>query len=513
MKTLALAILSWIIVPPSVGTAQPRLAGIFGDRMVLQRDRPVAVWGWDVPGTTVRVDLAGRSATAVADADSAWIVRLAPLPAGGPYDLAVHGSAVWRWSDVLVGEVWLASGQSNMEFRLDRSEEADDAIADSLFRLGTVSRALSETPQKDGAASWILSGAKLTGRFSAVATWFGRMLRDSLRVPVGIIHASWGGTAAESWVPRRVLEDDTTFRSILDRWEESVRTFPERQAEYLRRKPELDAKWLQDSAAAAADHRAPPARPSLPRGPGSRDTPSGQWNAMIHPWLPAAIRGVIWYQGEANATRATQYRRLFPALIEAWRTGWKDETMPFYFVQLPNLKRGLDLRKEGWPDLREAQRAALAVPNTGMAVTIDVGDPMDLHPRVKRPVGERLALLALNRTYGRSGTTASGPLYAGHRVDGSRIMVRFTELGGGLRGRVGPELTGFLIAADDQVFRPAQARIEGDEVVVWRTDVPHPVAVRYAWAEDPDWSLMNAARLPASPFRTDAWREVTFGLP
>jgi sialate O-acetylesterase len=497
-------------------TAQTRLAGIFSDGMVLQREKPVNVWGWDAPGRTVSVTFAGQSVSVVAAGDSSWMVTLSPVAAGGPYTLVVKGSSVHHCADVYVGEVWLASGQSNMEFRLDRSAEGEEVLTsagDSLFRLCTVPRALSETPQKDGAATWVRSGDGTTGRFSAVAYWFGRMLRDSLRIPVGIIHSSWGGTAAEGWMPREALEREPAFRSILERWEENLRTYPEKMAEYQRRKPEIDAKWQKDSAEAVAVHRAPPARPAPPKGPGNRDTPTGQWNAMIHPWLSTTLRGFIWYQGEANATRATQYRTLFPALIQCWRDGWKDSTLPFYFVQLPNLERNLDLRKEGWPDLRDAQLATLKVPHTGMAVTIDVGDPMDLHPRVKRPVGERLTRLALHHTYGWQRVVPSGPLFAGFRLEGSRIRVSFTELGGGLRGRSGAELGGFLIAGDDRVFRPARARIEGDEVVVWHEDMPRPVAVRYAWAENPDASLMNAAGLPASPFRTDLWKEVSFGLP
>jgi sialate O-acetylesterase len=497
-------------------TAQPRLAGIFGDRMVLQRDKPVNVWGWDAPATTVRVSFAGQSVSAVAAGDSSWMITLSPMAAGGPYELIATGSSVHRCTDIYVGEVWLASGQSNMEFRLDRSSEGEEAIAsprDTLFRLCTVPRALAEQPQKDGAATWVSSGDRTTGRFSAVAYWFGRMLRDSLRVPVGIIHSSWGGTAAEGWMPREALEKEPAFRSILERWEENLRTYPEKMAEYQRRKPEIDAKWLKDSAEAIAAHRAPPARPAPPKGPGNRDTPTGQWNAMIHPWLSTTLRGFIWYQGEANATRATQYRTLFPALIQCWRDGWKDSTLPFYFVQLPNLERNLDLHKEGWPDLRDAQLATINVPYTGMTVTIDVGDPMDLHPRIKRPVGERLARLALHHTYGWSDVVPSGPLYAGHRVEGSRIRVSFAEIGEGLRGRSGADLNGFLIAAEDRVFRPAMARIDGDDVVVWREDVTHPAAVRYAWAENPEASLLNVAGLPASPFRTDIWKEVSFGPP
>jgi sialate O-acetylesterase len=444
------------------------------------------------------------------------MVTLAPMAAGGPYELIIAGSSDHRRTDIYLGEVWLASGQSNMEFRRDRSAEGEEAIvseADSLFRLCTIPRALSEEPQKDGAASWAKSGDKATGRFSAVAYWFGRVLRDSLRIPVGIIHSSWGGTAAEGWMSGQALERDTAFGSILERWKENLRLYPERMAEYQRRKPEIDAKWLKDSAEAIAARRAPPARPAPPRGPGNRDTPSGEWNAMIHPWLSSTIRGVIWYQGESNATRSTQYRSLFPALIRSWRDAWKDSTLPFYFVQLPNLERNLDLGKEGWPDLRDAQLAALSLPHTGMAVTIDVGDPMDLHPRVKRPVGERLARLALHHTYGRNHVVASGPLFAGFRHEGSRIRVTFTELGGGLQGRTGPELSGFLIAGEDRVFRPARARIEGNEVAVWRDDLTRPAAVRYAWAENPDASLLNLAGLPASPFRTDSWKEVAFGPP
>ena len=496
--------------------AQTRLAGIFSSDMVVQRERPVAVWGWDAPGTTVTVTAADQSISTEVEADSAWQVSLSPLPTGGPYTIVVTGSSTIRLDNVLSGEVWLCSGQSNMEFRLDRSEGGPEAIehsADGLLRLCTIPRSLAEEPRKDGVAHWAQAGPRSSFRFSAVAYWFGRILRDSLNIPVGLVHSSWGGTAAESWIPRSVLESHPLFRPILDRWEDGMRTFPEQHAAFLRRKPELDMQWQKDSASNAALHRAPPARPQAPRGPGSRDTPTGQWNAMIHPWLRFGIRGVIWYQGEANASRATQYRELFPALIGAWRAGWNNPTMPFYFVQLPNLRRGSDPLKEGWPALRDAQRATLSVPQTGMAVTIDVGDPLDLHPRNKRPVGERLARWTLSQTYGRDQIVASGPLSAGYRFDRGRIVIGFTHLGGGLRPRNADGLTGFLIAAEDRIFRPARARIEGDSVVIWHPGVPDPVAVRYAWAEDPDWSLMNAAQLPASPFRTDAWHEVTFGPP
>lgn len=484
--------------------------------MVLQRDRPILIWGWDAPGTQVRATCATGSGSSTASDDSSWSITLPAMAAGGPHELLITGSETIRRKNILVGEVWLCSGQSNMEFRLDRSDGGTEAIAssdDTLLRLCTIPRSLADVPQRHGEAHWAVAGPKSTAKFSAAAYWFGKMLRDSLRIPIGLVHASWGGTAAESWMPKVTLEGNPSFRSVIDRWEEGLRTFPEKQAEFLKRKPELDAQWSKDSAANAALHRAPPARPQAPRGPGSRDTPSGQWNAMINPWLRFSIRGVIWYQGEANASRASQYRELFPALIETWRAGWNDPDMPFYYVQLPNLRRGQDIRKEGWPALRDAQRTTLSVHHTGMAVTIDVGDPLDLHPRNKRPVGERLARLALSGTYGWTSVVPCGPMYVGHRILQNKIVVGFNEISGGLRSRSGVSLTGFLIADVDRVFRPAQARIEGDAVVVWHPGIPEPVAVRYAWAEDPDWSLMNAAQLPASPFRTDAWHEVTFGPP
>lgn len=517
MTRLPQSALALLLVFATCGMqAQTRVASIFADDMVLQRDRPIVIWGWDAPGTQVSARLGTASGTSTTSDDSSWSITLPPLQAGGPHELVITGSVTVRRDNILIGEVWLCSGQSNMEFRLDRSEGGADAIAvsdDPWLRLCTIPRTLAETPQRHGEAPWASAGPGSTARFSAVAYWFGKMLRDSLRIPIGLVHSSWGGTAAESWMPREVLERDPSFRPIIDRWEEGLKTFPEKQAEFLKRKPELDAQWSKDSAANAMVHRAPPARPQAPRGPGSRDTPSGQWNAMIHPWLQYGIQGVIWYQGEANASRASQYRELFPALIETWRAGWNDPDMPFYYVQLPNLQRGQDIRKEGWPALRDAQRSALTVPHTGMAVTIDVGDPMDLHPRNKRPVGERLARLALSHTYGWTSVVPSGPLYAGHRIEKNTFVVGFTGVAGGLHSRTGGLLSGFLIAAVDQVFRPAQARIEGDSVIVWHPDIPQPVAVRYAWAEDPDWSLMNAAQLPASPFRTDAWHEVTFGPP
>jgi len=511
-RCIGAAVFSLVFI--STAESQVRLASIFGDNMIVQRDVPIPVWGQAPPGATITIRLSYATASTSADNEGNWKATISKLAAGGPFDLTVVSSETLIVRNVLVGEVWLCSGQSNMEFRLDRSDAADSVIAAALnpkIRLCTVQRAVSETAQISAKASWVESSPTTVGRFSAVAYFFGKKLLEELDVPVGLVHASWGGTAAESWMPPMVLADDSEFAPILQRWQSDLKKFPELNATFQDRLPALMAQWRSDSAAAAADGKAPPARPQLPRGPGSRDTPSGQWNAMIHPLIPFAVKGVIWYQGEANASRAYQYRRLFPALIRSWRKTWENEKLPFYYVQLPNLFRQPDPSKSVWAELRESQLQTLSLTNTGMAVTIDVGDSMDIHPRNKKPVGERLARIALNKDYGHSQVVPSGPVYAGYRPDGASIRISFSEIDGGLLARSVDNITGFVVAGEDRIFVPARAKIEANEVVVWCDRVQQPVAVRYAWGDNPEWSLMNAAGLPASPFRTDDWPLTTFG--
>lgn len=501
-----------IILAAAVLTAAaaPKPASVFGNGMVLQQGMAVPVWGSAEPGERITVSVAGRSASAVTGEDGRWRVSLAPLTAGGPYEMTVSGRSDVIFSDVMAGEVWICSGQSNMTFALRNTVNAAEEIASAehpLLRLFTVRRVLSDTLRGDVEGRWERCTPGTVEDFSAVAYFFGRRLADSLGVPVGLVHVSWGGTAAEGWMPRSVLLSDPDFRPIIDRWTSDSVAFPAAMKAFTDSLPALSARWSADSAAAVSLGRALPRKPTAPRGPGHRDTPCGQYNGMLHPLIPFAMRGVIWYQGEGNAARAHQYRRLFPTLITTWRSLWGQGVFPFYYVQLPNLDRQPEPSRSGWAELREAQLMALSLPNTGMAVTIDVGDPKDLHPREKRPVAERLARIALAKTYGRP-VPYSGPLYRTVERNGKSIIVRFDHADG-LRAHGTAALTGFTVAGDDRKFVPANAVIRDGAVIVSHPSVPAPAAVRYAWADAPACNLTNATGLPASPFRTDDWEEVT----
>ncbi|NUN71147.1 MAG: sialate O-acetylesterase [Bacteroidetes bacterium] len=509
MKHLAVLLLLLVMTLQ----ADVRLPAVFGSGMLLQRNQPVPVWGFAAPAESVVVTFQKQLLRTVAGPDGRWRVTLQPLTEGGPYELTVNGRNSIRLTNILVGEVWLASGQSNMSFELEKDADGKNAVAASSLpniRLFNVKRVLSDTLMDDVQGKWQECSPSVAGDFSAVAFYFGRMLQDSLKVPVGLIHSSWGGTAAEGWMPRNVLEEAEDLRPILRRWMEDSSAYPERIASFNAELPALTVQWRKDSAEAVSLGRALPRKPTAPRGPGHRDTPSGQFNGMLHPIIPFAIRGVIWYQGEGNASRAHQYRRLFPALITTWRSLWGQGDFPFYYVQLPNLDRQPEPSRSGWAELREAQLMTLALPNTGMAVTIDVGDPKDLHPTNKRPVGERLARIALARTYGKNIAYAA-PRMQKANVAGKSIIVDFEKNGEMLTVLNGTTLKGFTIAGKDKKFVPATAVLQGNTVTVSSPLVKEPVAVRYAWADNPTCNLYTVTGLPVGPFRSDVWPEVTAG--
>lgn len=493
--------------------AEVRLPAIFGSNMVLQRDQPVPVWGFAADQETVAVEISGQRKETVADGNGTWSIMLDPLSVGGPHSMTVSGRNSIVFTNIMVGEVWICSGQSNMTFELKKSTGANeviDASRNSSIRLFTVKRVMSDTLLNDVQGSWKESAPEVSGDFSAVAYFFGKKLYDSIQVPIGLVHVSWGGTAAEAWMPRYVLEQDSDFAPIIRRWIEDSLKYPAAIKEFNEKLPELMVQWNADSTRAVLLGRALPRKPTAPRGPGHRDTPCGQYNGMLHPIIPFAMRGVIWYQGEGNAARAHQYRRLFPALITTWRSLWKQGDFPFYYVQLPNLDRQPEPSKSGWAELREAQLMTLSVPNTGMAVTIDEGDPKDLHPANKQPVGERLALIALAKTYGRNIRFAA-PLVKEIQFIGTAARVTFEVNEGKLKIPKGKKIEGFTIAGDDKKFLPANAEIRGAQIVVTHPKIKKPVAVRYAWADNPRCNLYSEAGLPVSPFRSDTWPEVTVG--
>ncbi len=508
---LTLVALASILHLPLHGNVM--LPSIFSSNMVLQRNAPIPVWGKAALGEKITVSFNGQEVQSTAGEDSLWRVSLSATHEGGPYTMTIAGNDTVVLTNVLVGVVWICSGQSNMEFTLAKSIDADKDIPQAKYpniRLFLIKKKIADVPQFTCEAEWEECTSKSVKNFSAVAYYFGRRLHEVLNVPIGLVQPTWGGTPAECWTSREVLESSSELVAILDKWREDLERYPEAKKEYDAKLPQVMVEWEAAAAKARAAGQADPPRPQEPRGPGTRNTPSGQFNAMIAPIIPFAMKGVIWYQGEANAARAYQYRTLFPAMITDWRQRWGQGDFPFYFVQLPNLKRGPEPSTSGWAELREAQLMTLSLPNTGMAVTIDVGDSTNLHPTNKKLVGLRLARIAEALLYGKGNEEYSGPIYKSMKIEGANVRLQFDHVGGGLVAGENALLSGFTIAGADKQFYSAEAKIEGDEIIVSNSNVSSPVSVRYAWADNPHCNLYNKAGLPASPFRTDDWPEVTF---
>jgi sialate O-acetylesterase len=475
--------------------------------MVLQRDLPIPFWGTAAPNQKVTVTLGKESVSTAADGEGKWLLRLGPQPVGGPLEVTVSGKNTITYKNVLVGDVWVASGQSNMEFTLNRANNAKDEIAaseDSSLRMFTVRKnANYDVRQTTVGGQWQPSNPQNSGAFSAVAYFLARQLRKEQKIPNGIIHYSWGGNPAQAWTRRDVLEKDARLKPIIDSWQKFVEGYPVAKEKY-----EADLKVWQEAAdkAKAEGQPEPPNKPRAPNFPNTNPyRPSTLYNGMIAPLIPYGIKGVIWYQGESNVGDPAQYRVLFPTMISSWREEWKQGDFPFLFVQLANFMKVQEQPSEGgWAGLREAQTATLSLPNTGMAVITDIGEADDIHPRNKQEVGRRLALAALAQVYNRK-VSYSGPMYDLMAVEGNTIRLRFKHTDDGLKPRDGEELKGFAIAGADKKFVWANAKIEGDAILVSSPEVAAPVAVRYGWANNPIGNLYNGAGLPASPFRTDSW--------
>ncbi len=481
--------------------ADVKLAGVFTDHTVLQRDQPVPVWGGADPGETVTVGFAGQSKSAKADAAGKWLVSLDPMPASAEgRELVVESSLKERKSritDVVVGDVWLCSGQSNMHFQLKSAEKAEQEIAaanDPGLRFFTVGHQFGQKALDDVKGEWKPVSPATADSCSAVAYYFGNELRVRVGVPIGLVISSVGGTRIETWMRPETLAATGESKALVEKWGAVAPAEFEKigvaYAAFQKERDETHPRAVRE--AKAKGEPAPPA----PTAPKQRchDCPSALHHGMIAPLEPFALRGAIWYQGESNAGQPGPYEKLLPALIADWRKVW-GAGLPFLFVQLAPHTSNL-------PGLREAQlRVWQKTPHTALAVTTDVGDANNIHPTRKRPVGERLALAARVLVYGEK-LEYSGPVFESMKVEGGRAVISFSHTGSGLMA-AGGELRGFTVAGPDGKFLPARAVIEGDSVVVSSEKVPKPVSVRYGWAAVPDVNLSNREGLPASPFRTD----------
>ena len=505
-----------IVAITSTVRADVKLPGVFGHHMVMQRDATLPVWGWAAAGEKVTVSIGGQTKTGTADASGKWSVKLDAMPAGGPHELSVEGNNQIRLNDVLIGEVWLCSGQSNMDMPVRRCLNARAEVASARFpkiRMMTVARVFAETPRETCGGHWAICRPDTVGSLSAVAYFFGRELHRELDVPVGLICPYYSGTPIQSWIDVEHQKARPELRPMLRGWEDLFAHF--NPAEAKAKHEEQLAAWKENAARAEAAGKPVPRKPYPPLDPRtSIYRPAYLYNGTVAPLAPYAIRGAVWYQGETNSNPdnaglfglpAELYGLQLRTLIENWRQRWGQGPFTFIWVQLPNYN-AYPQEADGWVTVREQMFKSLAMENTGMAVTVDVGDAADVHPKNKQDVGKRLALWALGTTYQKD-VVYSGPLYRSMSKQGGKIAIEFDHVGGGLVAKGADRLKGFTVAGADKKFVRADATIDGDNVIVSSPQVENPIAVRYAWAANPTCNLHNKAGLPASPFRTDEWKD------
>ncbi|MBC2593028.1 hypothetical protein H5P28_02025 [Ruficoccus amylovorans] len=477
------------------------LAPLFRDNAVLQRGQPLPVWGLARPGSGVVVSFAGHDTTATADEDGRWQATLPPLEGSSEgRDFTVRSDTrEVVLKDVVVGEVWLCAGQSNMAWPLKSVPDANALIAGSdypLIREFKVRNISLEEPGTEAEGSWALCSPQTAGSFTAVGYYFARELQARLGVPVGLINSSWGGTGIEAWMSARALE---SFPAVGQRWEKVLEELPQKMVAYEKEREEYRRRAAE--AKAKGEEFDWKKYPKPPPGPGTREAPSGIFNGMVAPLVPYSMAGVLWYQGEGNSGNAASYAQMFPVFIQDWRERWGAPEMPFYFVQLPNYQWDYDRTDMKWAQFRAAQMEALALPETGAAIVIDGKTPIG-HPPDKTEVGQRLARLASVRHYGLDQGDASGPLLKAARRQGNEVVLTFSEAASGLT-RKGDKLAGFELASAGGDFVPADAVLAGDTVVVSAEEVAEPAQVRYAWRNNPPATLYNGQGLPASPFMAE----------
>lgn len=535
-RWLLLTAVSLLLAPPA-SNADVKAPTIFSDNMVVQRGVPFPVWGWADPGEEVYVHFEQKTAdgkreegkAVLADKEGKWLVKLGPFQVGEAGVLTIKGPDKKNppkgvsplnqiiCKNVLVGEVWICSGQSNMQWSVRASSDPEKNTKEAnhpKIRLYQVPRKTMLVPQTNIEAGkrnltkgqveiqarWAECSPESIPDFSAVAYFFGRHLHQTLKVPIGLIDTSFGGTPAQAWTSREALLKEESLKYYITDLDSAIKTYDPAKEKILHEA--ALAKWKVAAEDAKKNNKPIPKQPNPQGPPGTgAGTPSGLYNAMIAPLVPYAIKGAIWYQGESNAPKAYEYRTLFPTMIKDWRNQWKQGDFPFLFVQLAPYWDG-DSNGVRYAELRDAQlHTTKAVKNTAMAVITDYGDEKDIHPKQKEPVGARLALGARVLAYGEK-LEYSGPTFNSRKADGSKVILTFDHIGGGLMAK-GDKLTGFTIAGDDGQFVEADAKIEGDTVVVSSAKVEKPKDVRYGWKNFMTVNLFNKEGLPASPFRTD----------
>ena len=481
--------------------ADVTLPSIIADNMVLQQKTSAPLWGFASPNEKITLTASWQrhSQSTTADNQGNWKINIKTPKASGPHTITIKADNTITLNNVMTGEVWLCSGQSNMQWTMTKTNNAQQEIDAAKYpniRLFHVERESSKTPKTNCTGSWNQCTPESVKNFSAVAYFFGRHLHKELDTPIGLVHSSWGGTPAEAWTRRDFIENEEDLRHMLKRMKRINNEFPQAKKQY----DIALNKWQQQATEAKKQNKKAPRKPTLPLGPDYHKHPSHLYNAMIAPLVPYAIQGAIWYQGESNRNEPYTYRKLFPTMIKSWRADFNCGNFPFYYVQIAPYN--YNEKDPVGAEIREAQFMTLSLPNTGMAVTMDIGNPKDIHPKNKQDVGKRLALWALAKNYDRADLAFSGPIYKSYKIQSSKIRLYFDHTNGGLVAKDG-QLTDFTIAGQDRIFTPASATIDGNTILVASDKVSNPIAVRFAWTNAAQPNLFNGADLPASSFRTD----------
>ncbi len=477
-----------------------KLPGLISDHMLLQRDAPARIFGSATPGEAVTVGYRGQTVQTTANAVGRWEVWLAPMTVGAAGEMTIRGNNVVTIADVLVGDVWVGSGQSNMQFTVQQSNNAEQEIAGATspeIRLFYVPRKPSPVPVDDVDAKWVVCTPETVKGFSAVLYLFGRQLNQELKVPMGLIHTSWGGTPIAAWISGPALSANARLMPFNTFWADVIAKYPDAQTQFQSRLK----KW-EDGGKAGP-------RPAAPMGPGNPHEPTMLYNGMLAPIVKYTIKGALWYQGETEAGRGQGhiYGEALMTMVQDWRRAFGQGDFPFFWVQLANF--GNASKNGHWLKVQEGQTKAMALRGTGMAVINDIGEDKDIHPKNKQDVAKRLVLVARHVAYQQNGFAWSSPIYRQSTREGNSMRVWFSHTGTGLKTRDGGMLKGFVLAGADGVYVPAEARIEGATVIVSSAQVPDPRAVRYAWENNPaEANLVNSDGLPASLFRSDDRDEV-----